>query len=395
MSTFSSPHDRPSSRLRRAVTTTAALAVAAGALTFAGPLPAALADPHRDAIQQRVDKLVGADRYPGALAAVRDRHGRTSHYTAGVGDLRTGAKVPTNGRVRIGSASKMFASVVVLQLVGEGKVDLDASIETYLPGLVRGKGVDAARITVRQLLQHDSGLPDYTDSMFKTMADLLPYQHVYLEPRALLDLANAMEGRPAGGGWSYSNTNYLLAGLIAQRVTGRPFNELVTTRVIQRIGLRDTYAPEVGEQDIRGRHPEGYQRDPATDELLDFTRMDPSWGWAAGHLVSTPGDLNTFLRALLDGKLLEPAQLAQMRTTIPTDPKSGQGYGLGLFSIPLSCGGTAWGHGGDIPGYSTVDAATDDGRAATVVVTSLDGSVKDGSARADRNALVDAALCAK
>ncbi|MFJ6675937.1 serine hydrolase domain-containing protein [Actinosynnema sp. NPDC091369] len=283
----------------------------------------------------------------------------------------------------------------MLQLVGEGRVELDASIETYLPGLVRGKGIDADQITVRRLLQHNSGLPDYTDSMFKTMADFLPYQHVYLEPRQLLDLANAREdARSAGSGWSYSNTNYLLAGLLAQRVTGRPFDELVTTRVIQRIGLRDTYAPGVGEEDIRGRHPKGYQRDPATDELVDFTRMDPGWGWAAGHLVSTPGDLNTFLRALLDGKLLEPAQPAQLRTTIPTRPGSGTGYGLGVFSTPLSCGGVAWGHGGDIPGYSTVNAATDDGRAATIVVTSLSGSVKDESVDADRGALLDAALCA-
>ncbi|WP_197043638.1 serine hydrolase domain-containing protein [Saccharothrix sp. NRRL B-16314] len=393
--TSSSRRDRPFSPRYRRMTTVAAAAVAAGSLAFVGPAPITQAEPRRDAIQQGLDKLVGTDRHPGALAAVRDQHGRTRHYTAGVSDLRAGSKVPANGRVRIGSASKMFASVVVLQLVGEGKVELDASIEKYLPGLVRAKGVDASKITVRRLLQHDSGLPDYTDSLFPAMGDLLPYQHVYLEPRELLDLANAREdGRPAGSGWSYSNTNYVLAGLIAQQVTGRPFNELVTTRVIERIGLRDTYAPEVGEQDIRGRHPKGYQRNPVTDELLDFTRMDPSWGWAAGQLVSTPGDLNTFLGALLGGKLLEPAQLAQLRATIPTDPESGQGYGLGIFSIPLSCGKVAWGHGGVIPGYSNENGVTDDGRAATIVVTATQGSVKDKSVAADRSALFDAALCA-
>lgn len=374
----------------------AALVTAAGTLAFAGPASAAPAESRRDAFQQGLDELVGADRHPGALGAVRDRSGRTRHYTAGLGDLRTGAGVPANGRVRIGSASKMFAAVVVLQLAGEGEVELDASIEKYLPGLVRAKGVDATRITVRQLLQHNSGLPDYTTSMFAPSGDFFPYRHVYLEPRELLDLANAREdGGPAGGGWSYSNTNYVLAGLIAQRVTGRPFNELVTTRIIERIGLRDTYVPEAGEQDVRGRHPQGYQRTIGTRELVDFTRMDPSWGWAAGQLVSTPGDLNTFLRALLDGKLLDPAQLAQMRTTIPTGPEPGQGYGLGLFSIPLSCGGVAWGHGGDIPGYSTVSATTDDGRAVTFTVTSLNGSVNDESVAADRGALFDAALCAK
>ncbi|MEU1605743.1 serine hydrolase domain-containing protein [Micromonospora matsumotoense] len=374
---------------------TATAVATAGGLAFTGSASAGPADTRRDTLQQGLDKLVGADRHPGALVAVRDRHGRTQHYTAGTGDLRTGERVPVNGKVRIGSASKMFASVVILQLVGEGKVKLDAPIETYLPGLVRAEGVDATKITVRQLLQHNSGLPDYTDAMFSSMADFFSYRHVYLEPRELLDLANARtEGRPTGGGWSYSNTNYLLAGLIAQRVTGRPFNELVTSRVIERIGLRDTYVPGVGDKQIRGRHPHGYQRDPATDKLVDFTTMDPSWGWAAGQLISTPGDLNTFVRALLDGKLLRPAQLAEMRTTITAYP-AGQSYGLGLFRTELSCGAVAWGHGGDIPGYSTANAATDDGRAVTVVVTSLNGSVKDESVGADRAALVDAALCGR
>jgi D-alanyl-D-alanine carboxypeptidase len=378
---------------RRRVATMTATVVAAGGLAFAGPVSTTHAESRSDEVQQRLDKFVGADRHPGALAAVRDRHGRTHDYTAGVGDLRTGAKVPTNGGVRIGSASKMFTSVVVLQLVGEGKVKLDASIETYLPGLVRGKGINANEITVRQLLQHNSGLPDYTDSMFEVMGDLLTYQHVYLEPRQLIDLANAMNGRPAGGAWSYSNTNYLVAGLIAQRVTGRPLTELINTRIIQGIGLRDTYIPNAGEEGIRGRHPHGYQRDPVTERLTDFTQMDPSWGWGAGEVIATPNDLNAFLRALLDGKLLKPAQLAQMRTTIPTGTP-GQGYGLGLFRTSLSCGRIAWGHGGDIPGYSTVDGATDDGLAATAVVTSLDGSAKQ-PVRADREALVEAALCAK
>ena len=397
LSTVSTPpihHHRPATRRHRVVTLAAAAVVALSGLSVgAGAGASAETETRRDAVQRTMDKIVGAGKHPGALAAVRDRRGRTTQYTAGVGDLRTGASVPTNGRVRIGSASKMFTSVVVLQLVGEGKIKLDESIETYLPGLVRSKGVEARRITIRQLLQHNSGLPDYTNAMFTTMGDLIPYQHVYLEPRQLLDLANSMKGTRPGGRWTYSNTNYLIAGLLAQRVTGRPLNELITTRIIRRIGLSDTYVPRVGEQGIRGRHPSGYQLDPTSDELLDFTRMDPSWGWAAGQLVSTPADLNTFLRALLDGKLLESAQLSQMRTTIPTDPESGQSYGLGIFRTPLSCGGVAWGHGGDIPGYSTTNGATDDGRTATAVVTSLNGSLTDESAAAHRVTLVDSALC--
>lgn len=368
----------------------AALATASAGLALAGPVPAARAQAHPDAVQQDLHRLVGADRFPGALAAVRDRHGRTRHYTAGVGDLRTGAEVPVNGRVRIGSGSKMFTAVVVLQLVGEGKVGLDTAVETYLPGVLRGAGVDPAAITVRHLLQHTSGLPDYTERMFTGVADYFPYQHRYLEPRELLDLARAVDAGPAGGGFAYSNTNFVLAGLIAQRVTGRPLSELVTTRIIDRIGLRDTYVPEVGEQGIRGRHPKGYVREPVSDELRDFTEMDSGWGWAAGQLVSTPQDVNTFLRALLTGKLLGPAQLGQMRTTV--DMGDGGRYGLGLMEIPLSCGGVAWGHGGVIPGYSVHNGATDEGRAVTVALTTTGGSLKDQTV--DPDGVFDAALCA-
>jgi D-alanyl-D-alanine carboxypeptidase len=373
-------------RLRRV----AALAATAG--LFAGPVPAAHAGTRPDAVQQNLNALVGPGKYPGALAAVRDRHGRTRHYTAGAGDVRTGAKVPADGRVRIGSASKMFTAVVVLQLVGEGKVGLDVPVETYLPGVVRGNGVDPSSITVRHLLQHTSGLPDYTEAMFTGMADYFPNQHRYFEPRELLDLARTLKAEPAGGAWAYSNTNYVLAGLLAQRVTGRPFNELVTTRVIDRIGLLDTYLPEVGEQGIRGRHPKGYVRDEAADELRDFTEMDPGWGWAAGQMVSTPSDVNTFMRALLGGKLLKPAQLTQMRTTV--DVGAGMRYGLGLFATPLSCGGVAWGHGGVIPGYSVHNGATDDGRSVNLALTSTAGSLTDESVAPLPGELVDAALCA-
>jgi D-alanyl-D-alanine carboxypeptidase len=386
-------HSLQQSNGRRFARVMTAAVLLAGSLSVAGPAVAE-ATTSPDPIPSKMRSIVGVDKYPGALAAVRDKRGRTKHYTAGAGDLRTGAPVPVNGRVRVGSTSKMFAAVVLLQLAEAGDVNLNASVESYLPGLVRSKGVDPGKITVRQLLQHDSGIPDYTDVMFKVMGDLVKYQHIYLEPRQLVDLANTEEGGPAGRGWAYSNTNYVLAGLIAQRVTGRPFNELVTERVIKRAGLRDTYVPGVGEKRIRGRHPKGYQFDPGTGKLLDFTQMDPSWGWAAGQLISTPEDINTFLRALLVGDLLTPRMLAEMRHTIPT-PTPGQRYGLGLFSLSLSCGGVAWGHGGDIPGYSNINAATDDGRGVTLVVTSLDGSINDPSGREKRNDLVDAALCAK
>ncbi|MFD0655658.1 serine hydrolase domain-containing protein [Thermocatellispora tengchongensis] len=304
-------------------------------------------------MQRGLDGLVGKEGFPGALAAVRGRDGKTRHYTAGVGDLKTGAEVPVDGRVRIASNTKVFTAVVVLQLVGEGKVKLDAPVERYLPKLVRGKGIDGREITVRQLLQHTSGLPDYDDLLLR---DYLAVRHRYFEPRELLEAALTKEALAAPGEkWSYSNTNYILAGMIVERVTGRPIGEQITERVIDRIGLRDTYWPEAGEQGIRGPHPHGYFATKPGEPWTDVTRMDPSSAWAAGQLIGTPSDLNRFLTALLDGKLLKPAQLREMKKTVPApgfDLTGGSRYGLGLGTFKLSCGGFAWTHGGDAPGTS-------------------------------------------
>ena len=134
-----------------------ALALTACAAPAAEP---ALLIQHKDKVQQALDALVREDGFPGALAAVRGKSGRTRDYTAGVGDVATGERVPVNGQVRIASNTKMFTATVVLQLVGEGRIGLDEPVETYLPGIVRGEGIDGRDITGRQLLQHTSGLPD-------------------------------------------------------------------------------------------------------------------------------------------------------------------------------------------------------------------------------------------
>ncbi|WP_404962122.1 serine hydrolase domain-containing protein [Streptomyces sp. 147326] len=346
---------------------------------------AASASARPDTVQQGLNALVHSDGLPAALASVKDREGRTRTYTAGVGDLATGSKVPKDGQVRIGSSTKTFTAVVALQLVGEGKIDLDAMVDTYLPGLVRGEGFDGAHITVRQLLQHTSGLPDYEDLVEE---DIL--QHRYFEPRDLLDLAFQRKAVFASGkDWGYSNTNYVVAGLIIQKITGRPLAEEVDRRVIKRIGLRHTSFPVAGDMALREAHPQGYHRDSAGAPLRDVTEIDPSVGWAAGQMISTNSDLNVFYAALLDGRLLPDAQLAQMRTTVPIGD-TGAGYGLGLMSRPLSCGSVYWGHGGDITGYETRGGVTDDGRAASIAVTSIPA---DGAATEHLESLVDTALC--
>ncbi|WP_314250370.1 serine hydrolase domain-containing protein [Streptomyces kutzneri] len=372
-----------SGRRRRALPAASAMAVAAMSLGALAPPAAFAARP--DAVQQTLNVLVRDDGMPAVLASVQGRDGRTHTYTAGVGDLATGSKVPKDGQVRIGSNTKAFTAVVVLQLVGEGKIGLDASVDTYLPGLVRGEGIDGRHITVRQLLQHTSGLPEYG-----VHVDDDEIRNRYFEPRELLDIALRHKADAAPGAtWGYSNTNYILAGLIVQKVTGRPLAEEIDRRVIKRIGLRHTYFPAPGEMTIREPHPQGYHRNPADGPLRDFTEMDPSVGWAAGQLISTNSDLNRFFAALLAGRLLPAAQLAEMRTTVPAGT-SGLRYGLGLTSRPLSCGGVYWGHGGDIAGYETRGGVTEDGRAASVAVTNIP---TDEAATQHVKDAVDRALC--
>ncbi|GAA2693420.1 MULTISPECIES: serine hydrolase [Actinosynnema] len=371
------------SALVAATATATALAATTTAIT-----PIALANQESQqndrAVRQGLEQLVTAHNFPSAMASIRERDGRTRFLAP-----RAGERVPVNGQVRIGSASKMFVSAVIMQLVAEGKVDLDAPVETYLPDLVRGEGFDGREIAVHQLLQHTSGIPEYTDVVAD---DILAIQHTYYEPHDLLDVALARPRTvPQNEKAYYSNTNYVLAGLLVQRVTGRPLGEEITRRVITPLDLRETYWPTAGEERIREAHPRGYLvKDGARTDISD---LDPSWAWSAGNLVASPSDLNKFLAALVGGRLVAPEQLARMQQTVEAHkfPTTWH-YGLGLMKIDLSCGGHAWGHGGDIDGYETRDAVTEDGRAATVVVTALPDSNEQVEAV---NNVLDTALCAK
>ncbi|MBM7168487.1 beta-lactamase family protein [Streptomyces sp. G44] len=377
---------RPTGRrgARHRVAAAAAAIVSAFGVVAAGtPQVPAVAASRPDAVRQGLDTLVRVDGMPGALVSVTDREGRDRAYTAGVGDLATGAPVPRDGQVRIGSNTKTFTAVVMLQLVAEKKVSLDAPVDTYLPDVVRGEGIDGRRITVRHLLQQTSGLPNYTEY------DIRPR---YYAPRELLDIALRHKGHFAPGKkWEYSNTNYVLAGLIIEKVTRHTVAQEMRRRVIEPLGLRHTYFPAPHDATIREPHPQGYHRETPGAPPADITETDPSWAWSAGQLISTNSDLNRFFTALLAGRLLPAPQLAQMRTTVRA-PYFGDGarYGLGIVSRPLSCGGRSWGHGGSFPGYETRGGVTDDGRAANVAVTMQPTAEATGKRL---ESVVDTALC--
>ena len=377
-----------------------AAAIALGAAGGGGAASAAPSKGEAESLKSRAQGLVG-DGYPAALAAVSDSKGESAGVAVGKGNLETGQAPPMDGEVRIGSNTKTFVAVVVMQMVQEGKVGLDEPIETYLPGLIKGEGIDGSKITVRQLLQHTSGLPEYTD-ITPGSGDIFQIKDHYAQPRDLLDTAL---GKPAafepGTQWKYTNTNYVVLGMLVERVSQRPVGEQIDERIVKKLGLSHTYFPAPGEEKIRGTHPQGYHLN-GEGKLADITEMDPAWAWAAGAMVSTPSELNTFFQAVFDGRLLSQASIDEMKKGVDTGA-GGAVYGLGLIGTPLSCGGTSWGHNGGIHGYRTYDAVGPDGTAVTVAVTALPTAIADqsnpeSSAKEKEQRLkdaVDATLCHK
>ena len=373
-------------------------AIALGAV--GGTAWAAPSKGEAESLKSRAQGLVEAG-YPAALAAVSDSKGESAGVAVGKGSLETGQAPPMDGEVRIGSNTKTFVAVVVMQMVQEGKVGLDEPIETYLPGLIKGEGIDGSKITVRQLLQHTSGLPEYTDTT-PGRSDIFQVKDHYAQPRDLLDTALS---KPAafepGTQWAYTNTNYVVLGMLVERVSQRPVGEQIDERIVKKLGLSHTYFPAPGDRSIKGTHPQGYHLS-AEGKLEDITEMDPAWAWAAGAMVSTPSELNTFFQAVFDGRLLTQASIDEMKKGVDTGA-GGAVYGLGLIGTPLSCGGTSWGHNGGIHGYRTYDAVGPDGTAVTVAVTALPSAIADqnnpeSSAKEKEQRLnnaVDATLCHK
>ena len=379
-----------------------AAAIALGAV--GGAASAAPSKGEAESLKSRAQGLVEAG-YPAALAAVSDSKGESAGVAVGKGSLETGQAPPMDGEVRIGSNTKTFVAVVVMQMVQEGKVGLDEPIETYLPGLIKGEGIDASRITVRQLLQHTSGLPDFDETLFGT-TDVFQSRYHYVTPRDVLDSALSKPAQfEPGTQWKYTNTNYIVLGMLVERVSQRPVGEQIDQRIVKKLGLSHTYFPAPGEEKIRGTHPRGYHLN-GEGKLEDITEMDPTWGWAAGAMVSTPSELNTFFQAVFDGRLLTQSSIDEMKNgAVDASSYLGSGtvYGLGLIGRSLSCGGTAWGHGGTIYGYQTDNAVGPDGTAVTVAVTAPPTAIADQSnlessakEKYQRNKdAVDATLCHK
>lgn len=329
------------------------------------------------------------------------RHdGRMTEARAGVANLESGAPVPRNGYFRMGSNTKTFAAVIVLQLVGEGRLSLDDTVERWLPGLVTGNGNDGGRITVRQVLQHTSGLYNYTNDLagLSTEEGYLAHRFDHYEPEELVAIALKHEPLFAPGTrWDYSNTNYILAGMIIEKVTGRSWATALRDRIVRPLGLHQTYSP--GDRaHLRRPHANGYQQFTPGGPLVDTTLFNTTVAFAAGDLATTPTDLARFWQAVQDGRLLRPAEVAEMRRTVLAetfqDIMPGARYGLGVMWIPSRCGGY-WGHGGDVPGMNTANGVTDDGDRVIVLSLTTQFADETGFTVFQRtNLLIEDVLCA-
>ncbi|MFI1917845.1 serine hydrolase domain-containing protein [Nocardia sp. NPDC020380] len=319
-------------------------------------------------LQTLLDRLVREAEVPGAqLVLTRDAH--DLRFTSGVADIASRAAFPETAQARIASNTKTFVASVVLQLTAEHRIELDAPVARYLPGVVTGPGGDGDRVTVRNLLQHSSGIPDYLNSMDLDSVETLTSHH------SIDDLIRLGLDQPAlfapGTRFDYSNTNYLLAGQLIERVTGTPVDIEVTRRILSPLGLRDTYWPRYPDESvIRGPHPHAYLE--KNGARTDITDIDPNGGLPDGAMLSTGHDLNRFFMALLSGAVVPPAQLAEMQRTIATGdhPPLADQVGLGLFRSITASGVETWGHGGSIPGFYTADTATHD-RAVTIILNQV------------------------
>jgi D-alanyl-D-alanine carboxypeptidase len=331
----------------------AALPLAAGTPAHALAAPAA-----NGALQQAASKLV-TDGVPGVIILTR-RGQQVSYVVAGQADKATGQPMQPQDRVHIGSITKTFVATVVLQLAAEGRLSLDDSVQKWLPGVISGHGYDPARITIRQLLQQTSGLRDYTDDpLFQTPQGLARAW----QPQQLVDIAVRL-GPPVHG-WLYANTNYILLGMIIQKVTGQTPAAEISSRILVPLGLHDTSFPLTSTQ-IPGPHAQGYY-----GSLNVTSLVNPSSAWTAGAMISTAGDVARFYQALLTGRLLPPAEQRELLTTIPVNDSGElypEHYGLGIYSVQLPCG-TAWGHDGGYPGgiKSYAYTSTDGSRQAVLI----------------------------
>ncbi|GAB2454196.1 serine hydrolase domain-containing protein [Streptosporangium sandarakinum] len=342
---------------------------AGAAAADSGAAPETAAGQSRPELRKAIEEIVESG-FVGVSLRVHDERGEWAG-SAGAAELGGTAKPPINGHVRIGSSTKTFTATLVLRLVAEGRLGLDVPAADHLPGF----GLDR-RITVRMLLQHTSGVFNFSGEVYDDGTVVpgipIPYGTTGKEwvgnrfkayrPQELVELALSKPARfEPGTGWSYSNTNYVLARLLIERVTGRPLAEEMRRLILGPLGLSGTVVPDASPE-IPAPHARAYYRYEEAGErkTIDVTRQNPSWISTGGDMISTTQDLHTFISALLGGRLLPAPLLAEMCTPYPTGIPN-MDYGLGVFVVTTDGGGTVISHNGAAVGHAALMYGTPDG----------------------------------
>jgi D-alanyl-D-alanine carboxypeptidase len=322
------------------------------------------AKPMNDALARRLDAAINqamtAAGVPGAIVGVWGPDG--DYIRAfGVADKTTRAPMKTDFYSRIGSVTKTFTVTAVLQLADQGELGLDDAIAEYVPEVPLGD-----RITLRQLARMQSGLYNYSNSPEFQQA-LFADPRREFTPRELLNDALAQPNQfPPGEGFEYSNTNTVLLGLVVQKVGGQSLADYVHDHILVPLGMSHTSFPDTNE--FPDPHAQGYTVQTADGKEVVATDWNPSWGWAAGAMISNLDDMRIWAGALATGKLLTPQMQAQRLQTVGSPGMPPQdGYGLGIFNL----GG--WiGHNGSLPGYQTVVVYLPEKQASLVILTNTD-----------------------
>lgn len=340
-------------------------------------------------LQRELDALVATEGGPpGAIVTLR-RGERLTAFTAGVSDVETGRQPRPTDHMRIASISKAFSGAVALRLVSKGRLRLNTTIGQVLPDLPRAW----AAVKLRELLNHTSGLPDYSQSNgFRMQLEDDPQGYVSTATIVSWVENDGLVFDP-GSRYEYSNTDNIVVGLMAEKVTGRPYRRLLQRIVFGPLGLAQTSFPSGAALPRPFLH--GYLTAPEGPPEDVSTAISPSGAWASGAIVSTPRDLGDFMRGYLGARLfpdrLQRRQLRFVAGGQSSPPGPGRNSaGLAVFRYRTSCG-TVYGHTGNFPGYVQFAAATRNGRRA--VTTSLNIPAPTGDLLARVRAMQRTAVC--
>ncbi|MBD2099394.1 serine hydrolase [Leptolyngbya sp. FACHB-261] len=302
----------------------------------------------------------------GATVAIINSDGRVWLGAAGLSDLAMKTRMQPQDRLQVASITKTFVATVVLQLVQEGKLRLDDPINRWLPTPLVNDLPYGHQITIRQLLNHTSGIHDYTDPDTVFGKNLVPNSRKSWQPQNLLTPIKGLNPYFAPGTvgkWRYSNSNYILLGLVVEAITSSTLETEIRRRVLEPLKLGDTFFGNA--EVIPGRLARGYWDIEQQGGPTDLSDVNLSAYWASGAMVSTAADLVRFTEALFGGELLKPDLLAQMTTFV--DTHEGGGYGLGVSAIDTPWG-KAWGHAGSLFGYEALMLYLPDRRVTAVVL---------------------------